>query len=98
MLVALWLNLPHAAGAQQLAAGTLQLAAGAQQLANGRRLGTTVVEQEGEMKRLENYSIRILGHLAMRLRERRRQKKEQEGAKRNETIGVWKIKLGVWEW
>ena len=34
---ALWLNLLHAAGAQQLAAGTLQLAAGAQQLANGRR-------------------------------------------------------------
>ena len=37
VLVALWLNLPHAAGAQQLAAGTQQLAAGAQQLANGRR-------------------------------------------------------------
>ena len=50
------------------------------------------------MRRLGNYSIRILGHLAMRLKERRRQKKEQEGAKRNETVGVWKIKLGVWEW
>jgi len=42
------------------------------------------------MKRLGNYSIRILGHVAMRLKERRRQKKEQEGAKRNETAGVWK--------
>jgi hypothetical protein len=34
----------------------------------------------------------------MRLKERRRQKKQQEGAKRNEIIGVWRIKLGVWEW
>ena len=97
-LAALWLNLPHAAGAQQVTAGTLQLAAGAQQLANGRRQGTTIAEQERQMRRLGNYSIRILGHLAMRLKERRRQKNEQEGAKRNETVGVWKIKLGVWEW
>jgi hypothetical protein len=34
----------------------------------------------------------------MRLKERRRQKKEQEGAKRNDTVGVWRIKLGVGEW
>ena len=44
------------------------------------------------MERLGNYSIRILGDLAMRLKERRRQKKQQEGAKRNEIVGVWKIK------
>ena len=50
------------------------------------------------MRRLGNYSIRILRHVAMRLKERRRQKKQQEGAKRNEIIGVWRIKLGVWEW
>ena len=91
VLAALWLNLPHAAGAQQLAAGTQQLAAGAQQLANGRRQGTTIAEQERQMRRLGNYSIRILGHLAMRLKEGRRQKKKQEGAKRNETLGFWKL-------
>jgi hypothetical protein len=45
-----------------------------------------------------DYGIRILRHLAMRLKERRRQKKQQEGAKRNEIVGVWKIKFGVWEW
>ena len=54
--------------------------------------------KKGEMKRVGDNNIRILGHLAMRLKERRKQKKKQEGAKRNETIGVWKIKLGVWEW
>ena len=58
---------------------------------------TTIAEQEREMRRLGNYSIRILGHLAMILKERRRQKKEQEGGRRNETLGVWQIKLGGWE-
>ena len=97
-MVAIWLTLPHAAGAQQLAAGTQQLAAGTQQLANGRRYGTTIAEKERETRRLGNYSIRILGRLAMRLTERGRQKKEQEGGRRNETLGIWLIKSGGWEW
>ena len=57
-----------------------------------------LAEKEGETRRLGNYSISILGRLAMRLKERRRQKKEQEGGRRNETLGVWQIKLGGWEW
>ena len=34
----------------------------------------------------------------MRLTERGRQKKEQEGGRRNETLGIWQIKSGGWEW